>query len=87
MSAAKERLQAAIKDTLSKEKIFFKEELSAVQERYKFLDSKLRDATLIQAATEYFTDLQDQEDERVVIDSFIAGALFSIWRATIAKTV
>jgi len=80
-----QRLRQAVKDKTGEKVEASAEKLSLIKERYKFLDSKLRDAKLIEVAIEYYDTLQEGEDKDTVTEAFIAGVLYKTWLDAVSK--
>jgi hypothetical protein len=73
MSKAVNKLQAAVKSAKIKEPT----EVNLLTERYKYLNSKLVDKPLVEAANQYYIDLEDGGDKETATEGFIAGYMYA----------
>ena len=73
MSKSINKLQAAVKSAKTKEPT----EVNLLTERYKYLNDKLVDKPLMEAANQYYIDLEDGGDKETATEGFIAGFLYS----------
>lgn len=75
MGKAIHKLQQAVKSAKTQEP----PELNLINERYKYLNERLIDKPLIEAANQYYTDLEEGGDKETATEGFIAGFLYAKW--------